>query len=223
MPRRHRYGLAGHVLHVMNRGARRGLIFESPAQYDSFVAVLVEALEHHPIRLLSFCAMPTHFHLLVWPETNSQTPNFMHWLTATHALRWRKANDTVGQGAVYQGRYKAIPVQTDDHFATVARYVERNALRAGLVKRAEDWRWCSLWHRHVARDDFPLAAWPIACPDGWLAHVNRPQTIDEVASIRRSINRSCAYGNPSWQEEIAKTLGHSSSLRLRGRPGRNSS
>ena len=79
-------------------------------------------------------------------------------------MRWRKANDTVGEGAVYQGRYKAIPVHTEEHFLTVARYVERNPLRAGLVERAEDWRWSSLWHREVMKDNFPLAEWPVRTP-----------------------------------------------------------
>ena len=222
MPRRQRLGMAGHVFHVMNRGSRRGLILETPEQYDAFVRVLREALEKHPIRLLAFSPMPTHFHLVVWPTTDTQTPDFMHWLTATHAIRWRKSNDTVGQGAVYQGRYKAVPVQTDEHFLRVVRYVERNALRARLVRRAEDWRWNSLWHRHIARDAFPLAPWPVACPEDWLARVNRPQTPDEIAAIRRSINCGYAYGNASWQEEIAKTLGYRRGLRERGRLRRNS-
>ncbi|MDH4083079.1 MAG: hypothetical protein OEV99_01655 [Nitrospira sp.] len=64
-----------------------------------------------------------------------------------HTHRWYARHQTAGTGPVYQGRFKSIPVQTDEHLLTVARYVERNALRAKLVRRAEDWKWSSLWRR----------------------------------------------------------------------------
>jgi putative transposase len=198
--------MGGIVYHVMNRGSRRGMLFESDRQYDEFESVLREAIGRRPIRLLNYCAMPNHFHLTVWPECDSDLPRFMHWLTLTHAGRWRAANNTRGQGAVYQARYRAIPVQTEEYFLTVARYVERNAVRAQLVKSAESWPWCSLWHREVARDDFPLAAWPVPRPVQWLAYVNTPQSVAETAAIRRCLNRGCGLGNSRWQEEIAKRL-----------------
>ena len=213
--------MAGFVFHVINRGARRGGLFDDSHDYERFVVILRQALDEHPIRLLSFCAMPNHFHLLVWPETDTQLPRFMQWLTGTHSIRWRIASDTIGEGAVYQGRYKAIPVQTERHFLAVARYVERNPLRAHLVARAEDWQWSSLWHREVAKDHFPLAEWPVPPPVDWLARVNQPQTIGEIAAIRRSIKRGCALGDASWQDEVAKTLGIPGYFRPQGRPQRN--
>jgi putative transposase len=210
--------MAGFVFHVLNRGARRGVLFDSTGEFDAFVRVLGQAVHKRPIRLLNFCAMRTHFHLLVWPETDQQLPRFMHWLTGTHGLRFRDATDTIGEGAVYQGRYKAIPVQTDDHFLRVARYVERNPLRAGLVSSAEEWRWSSLWHRHVARDRFPLAQWPTPEPANWIEYVNQPQTVAELAAIRRCVIRGCAVGNASWQKEVAKNLGIPGYFRSSGRP-----
>ena len=215
--------MAGFVFHVINRSARRAPLFESPADYDGFVKTLREAMDLRPIRLLNFCAMPNHFHLLAQPDTDAQLPRFMHWLTATHAMRWRKANDTVGEGAVYQGRYKAIPVHTEEHFLTVARYVERNPVRARIITKAEDWRWCSLYHREIVKDNFPLADWPVAQPNDWIACVNQPQTAGEIAAIRRSVNNGCALGNASWQEEVAKQLNIPGYFRSRGRPRRNGS
>jgi putative transposase len=213
--------MAGHVFHVMNRGARRGQLFETAADYDAFVRILKEAVALRPIRLLNFCAMPNHFHLIVWPETDQQLPRFMHWLTATHSIRWRAAHGTTGEGAVYQNRYKAIPVHSEEYFLCVARYVERNPLRAGLVARAELWRWSSLWHRKTAVPRFPATPWPIAEPRDWIAHVNEPQTLVELAAIRRSIIRGCPLGNARWQEEVAKSLGIPGYFRARGRPRRN--
>ena len=75
-----------------------------------------------------FARCRTHFHLLVWPENDQQLPRFMHWLTATHAMRWRDATDTIGEGAVYQGRYKADPGA--DRRALSARRALRRAQSA---------------------------------------------------------------------------------------------
>jgi putative transposase len=215
--------MGGFVYHVINRGSRRGRLFETEADYEAFENVMKEALTKRPIRLLNYCAMPNHFHLIAWPQKDAELPRFMHWLTATHAMRWRKANDTLGQGAVYQGRYRAIPVHTEEHFLSVARYVERNPVRAQLVRSAENWPWGSLWHRDVARDKFPLGEWPIAKPIDWLDCVNKPQTRAELAGIRRCVKRGCALGNDSWQKEVAKTLGIPELVDKRGRKARNQS
>jgi len=68
----------------------------------------------------------------------------MHWVTTVHARRWAIAHDAVGRGAVYQSRFKAIPIQSGEHLLTAWRYIERNPLRASLVTRAEQWTWSSL-------------------------------------------------------------------------------
>jgi len=213
--------MAGFVFHVLNRGSRRGVLFHTPDEYDAFIRLLRRALDRRPIRLLHFCAMPTHFHLLVWPQTDEQLPLFMHWLTGTHALRYREATDTVGQGAVYQGRYKAIPVQSNEHFLRVARYIERNPLRAGLVSRVEAWRWSSLWHRSVSKSGFPFAKPPVAEPADWIDHVNQPQNVAELMAIRRCVIRGCGVGDAGWQKEVAKTLRIPGYFRSSGRPRSN--
>ena len=71
----------------------------------------------------------------------------MGWVGLKHTMRYHAHYHTRGLGHVYQQRTKSFPIQDDDHFFVVCRYVERNALRAGLVARAEDWQWSSqgLW------------------------------------------------------------------------------
>jgi putative transposase len=85
----------------------------------------------------------------------------MQRLTITHVRRWQQHRGYAGLGHVYQGRYKSFPVESDEHFWVVARYVERNALRANLVLRAEQWRWSSLWQRcrPTGEERSLLAAW----------------------------------------------------------------
>src|SRR5918993_1616120 len=136
MPRRSLHSAGGVIFHVLNRSARRQQLFFSSADYRAFESVLVEALDKVSIRLLAYALMPNHWHLVLWP-VHDELPRFMHWLTLTHAKRWHAAHQSTSTGHVYQNRYHAVPVQSDAHLVTVLRYVERNALRAGLVRRAE--------------------------------------------------------------------------------------
>ena len=110
-------------------------------------------------------------------------------------------------------------MEDDEHFLTVCRYAERNALRAGLVRRAEDWRWCSLfrWQQGSAQEKSLLAAWPLPRRPGWIEHVNRPPSEAEPAAIRRCMQRGSPFGNPAWSDRIVRLLGLESTLRPRGR------
>jgi REP-associated tyrosine transposase len=125
------------------------------------------------MRLLAYSAMPNHWHLVLWPMEEGQLQRFMHWLTTTHAQRWHAHHRTSGTGPVYQGRYKAVPVTSVDRLLITCRYVERNALQAGLVARAEEWRWSSLWRRCNNCHLGMLHEWPTPVPDGWLDFVNQ--------------------------------------------------
>ncbi|WP_232100745.1 transposase [Gimesia fumaroli] len=84
--------------------------------------------------------MPNHWHLVVHLSEDGQLSRFTGWLTLTHTQRWHAHRKSTGSGHVYQGRFKSFPIQDDEHFYTVCRYVERNALTANLVKQAEDRR-----------------------------------------------------------------------------------
>src|SRR5262249_23022236 len=141
MPRPRRAAEGGLIYHALNRANACLTIFETDADYTAFERVLAEAVARYNPRLLAYCVMPNHFHLLLWPREDGDLSQFMRWLTVTHTQRWHAHHRTAGTGHVYQGRFKSFPVQSDEHFLTVCRYVERNALRANLVSRAEDWRW----------------------------------------------------------------------------------
>jgi len=218
MPRRPRGTRHDYVYHVLNRGVRRSVLFDLSSEYAAFERVLLQALQRIPLRLLAYCVMPTHFHMVVWPEAEGQLPRFMQWLTTTHAQRWHASRGTTGTGAVYQGRYKAIPVQTDDHFLRLCRYVERNPLRAGLVDAAEAWRWSSLWRRSNFCDSEVMTEWPIPRPADWLAYVSAPQYQAEIDAIRTAIRRNRPVGDDTWTEATAIDFGLLPVIRPKGRP-----
>jgi putative transposase len=160
MPRRPRAATGGIVYHVLNRAAgRRQLLFRKPADYLAFERVLAEACRRFPgVRVLAYCLMPTHWHLVPWPRRDGELSDFVRWLSVTHAQRDHAHRKAAGTGPLYQGRFKSFPVRRDDaHLLTVCRYVERNALRRGLVRRAQDWPWCSLARREAESKAKPTA------------------------------------------------------------------
>jgi len=208
------------VFHVLNRGVGRMRLFHSDADYLAFENILEETRAVQPMRLLAYCLMPNHWHLVLWPKEDKDLPAFMQRLTVTHVTRWQRHKKQVGHGHVYQGRFKSFPVSSDDYFYQVVRYVERNALRANLVKRAEKWRWSSLWRRDTgtAQQRSGLGAWPLPAPSAWLKLVNEVQTEAELQALRRCVNRGQPFGPESWVERCARNLGLESTLRPRGRP-----
>jgi putative transposase len=200
---------------VLNRGNARRTVFRKDGDYRAFLAALAHAGERVPMRLLAYCLMPNHFHLVVWPRRDGDLSRWVHWLLNAHVRRYHQHYHSSGH--LWQGRFKAFPIQEDEHLLMVLRYVERNALRAGLVRRAELWPWSSLGAGgggEVVR----LDAGPVARPAGWAEYVNEPQTEAEVEAVRVCAERGRPYGAAAWASATARRLGLESSLRPRGRP-----
>jgi putative transposase len=235
MPRALRAAIGGVVYHVLNRANARLPLFETQADYELFERTLEQAHGRVAMRILAWCLMPNHWHLVLWPRRDGDLPEFMRWLTVTHTQRCHAARGAAGSGHIYQGRYKSFPVQArrasraerlrgvidaGDSLWSVLRYVERNALRAGLVRRAERWRWGSLWRRlaGAAEQRAVLTAPPGGWPEDWLSWVNAAESPEELAALRRSIARGRPLGSAAWVNRMAAKLGLESTLRPRGRP-----
>jgi putative transposase len=197
-------------------------VFESPADFDAFVEAVGEALRTRPMRICGYCVMPNHWHMVLWPEHDGDLSAFVQHSTNLHVKRWKKTHGEIGLGHLYQGRFKSFPIQTDDYFYRVVRYVERNPLRANLVDRAEAWPWSSLGQASPG-GPIPLTRWPVPGPathprDRWIAWVNQPQTEDELARLRACTARGRPFGDQRWVEQVAAQLDLGATLRPRGRP-----
>ena len=201
-------------------------LFLDDDDYAAFEATLIEAVARFEVRLLAFCVMPNHWHLVLVAPTGDELTSFLHWLTLTHASRWQLHHGTVGSGPVYQGRYRAFAVGTDAYFHSACRYVERNALRANLVERAEDWRWGSLWHRLNGNPRGLLDEEWMPKRSDWCEWVNAPQSAAELEALRRSGSTGEPFGKRTWAEATSKRLGLPSpsdcERRKRRRPPRRS-
>jgi len=200
----------------MNRGNRRERVFHSSADYLAFIDFMRRAQQRLPVRLLCYCLMPNHFHLVVRPHGDGDLGTWMHWLMTVHVRRHHSVYHP--DGRIWQGPFKAFPVADDRHLLTLIRYVERNPVRPGLVPRAEDWPWSSLaWSTAERRATLEDVA-PAAVATDWLEVVNEPLTDAELDAVRKCCAKNRPFGSPGWQRNMAEKLGLQSSLRERGRP-----
>ena len=137
MPRTSRASLGGYVYLVLNLGNGRRNVFHKADDYLAFVNLMQDFNEVPPMRLVGNCLVANRFQLLRRPHGDDDLTRWMQWLMTSHVRGYHR--DYKGSGHVWRGRFKAFPVESDDHFDhywTVLRYVERNSLRADLVQRS---------------------------------------------------------------------------------------
>lgn len=217
MPRTARNAAGGICYHVRKRGNARREIFLKDGDYQAFLKALGHACVQVPMRVLAYCLMPNHFHIVVWPREDGDLSRWLQWLLNAHVRRYHQYYHSSGH--IWQGRSKSFPIESDDHLLTVLRYVERNALRAGLVRLAERWTWSSArWWREGEQAPLYLHRGPVERRPDWLEWVNEPESETELQALRTSVIRGRPYGDPAWVKRIAGRLGLEKTLRPRGRP-----
>ena len=167
------------------------------------------------MRLTGFCLTTNHLHLLLWPHGDRDQSRWMHCLMTFHVRCYHRHYK--GSGHIWQGRFKAFPVQSDEHYLTVLRYVERNPLRANMVERSQDWERSSLKPTVRSGPERLLCDGPILKPAQWTRHVNGVETEAELGILSQSLARGTPFGDTHWQTKTAAILGLESSLRPRGR------
>ena len=218
MARAKRITRANYVYHVLNRGAKKALLFAQPSDYRAFQELLLTAKQRVPMRILAYCIMRNHFHLLLWPYAGDDLPQFMHMLMVLHINRHRFRHPPESPGHIYQSRYTNVIVEHGRSIVAVAKYIECNAWNAGLVKRAEGYPWSSASPLAVHPDRPVLSEWPIQKPHDWLTLLNLRTPASELKRIQRSAARGAPYGSPAWTARVAKEFGLEHTMRRQGRP-----
>ena len=201
MPRRRLTGCGGFVFHVMNRSAKQLALFEAPDDFDLFLEVLAEAEERCPIRLLEYCVMPNHFHLLVWPETDTQLSTYMRWITGVHGQRWRRQRGLSGKGAVYQGRFRWVAVQSGEHYDIARRYIWQNPVRARLADQARTWPWSSASDAPMPRRP-TLDLGPLLTGHPRQAGLEQRLEASAEHEMREALRRGVPFGTPGWSRTL---------------------
>ncbi len=220
MPRMNRVAVGGVVYHVLNRSNGRVQIFNTVEEYKHFESLLLEGIQLVGMRLLAYCIMPNHWHLVLYPIHDTDMSEFMRWVTTTHVRQRRVMTKSVGEGHLYQGAYKSFPVEEDKYLRDLIRYVEQNPLRSKLVERAEDWQWSSLHRRlrNTKEDQKLLAPPPTELPSNYLESVNTLLSKTTLDTIRHSIGKGTPYGNCAWVDAMVDEYNMGSTIRGVGRP-----
>ncbi|MEK7115707.1 MAG: transposase [Patescibacteria group bacterium] len=220
MPRNARVDVGGEVYHVINRANGRLRIFNKDEDYKLFEKLLLETKELIGMRILAYELMSNHWHLVLYPKNDGDLGAFMHRLSNAHTRKVHARTNTNGSGHLYQGRYKSFLVDSENYLLAVIKYVERNAVRAKLVRRCEDWQWGSAWRRvHGTTEQKKLLdRIPTSLPDDYTKWINASERPDNLDAIRISVNKSVPYGRAGWIEKMVLKHHLESTLKSPGRP-----
>ncbi len=140
MPRRLRIEFEGAIYHVMARGNARQKIVRDDADRRRLIDGLGQAVVRCGWELLSYVIMGNHLHLLLRtprPNLGAGMQSFLSGYAIWAGRRWRRP------GHVFQGRYRTEMIEDESHYWMVSRYIHLNPVRAGLVRRPEQWEWSS--------------------------------------------------------------------------------
>lgn len=220
MPRLARVDVGNHAYHVINRAVGRMQIFETKEDYALFESLLEKIKEETGMRILAYCLMPNHWHLVLYPRNDGDLGLFMHRLTNAHTRLVHTRTATVGHGPLYQGRYKSFLIQNDQHLLTVIKYVERNAVRAKFARTCEAWRWGSAMRRLSGTREQKkiIDSCPTALPTNYRAWINEPEQSEDLQDLRHSVNKGVPFGGVRWVDAMVDRYGLQTTLRGAGRP-----
>lgn len=215
MPRIPRGETVGGLYHIINRGNMRMQVFDDKDDYEYFLELLKKACKREKVEIHAYTLMPNHFHLLLLPKEQNSLSRFMQWVMTSYVRYYHRKNRSSGH--IWQGRYKSFIIEKETYYITLIRYIEANAKRAKLVRKAEDWDYGSLMERE--RKHRTLLSTPcIKLHEGWIEYVNTPMREEELYTIRNSVNRQAPLGDKKWQVETATKYGMLPTLNQRGRP-----
>jgi putative transposase len=153
MARPLRLEFPGALYHVISRGNERGPIFVDDLDRADFLNLLGSVIRKEAFRLHAYCLLGNHYHFLLETPVGKLSRG-MHSLNARYAQRFNARHERCGH--VFEGRFKAIIVEKEGHLLELQRYIVLNPVRAGLVKRPEDWRWSSY---RAMRGQIPAPSW----------------------------------------------------------------
>ena len=210
----------GYVYHVIGRGLKPKPMFRSTEDYQEFDRTLAQAVDRFESRLLAFCVLPKHWHLVLIPRKDGDLSRLMAWLMTTHSARWHTKPRRSGTGGLYERRFRSFPVQDDMMLLNIIHFVESHPLRASLVELLDDWPWSSLVRRSIERPlSGPLlSSPPVPLPLDWSHRLSLAMSVEKLDEIKHCIQRSCPYGEAEWVQKTAARLNLESTLRPRGRP-----
>ena len=220
MPRRPRLVFSGVPHHITHRGNRRGTIFFTDDDRDTYLEWLAEYCARFEVQILAYCLMTNHLHLVAVPPTEDAFEEVFRPLHTRYSQRINRLRGWSGH--VLQGRFFSSALDESYLWAAI-RYVERNPVRAGIIERAPAYRWssaaahCGLRADTLLTSDSFWASYLAAVADWstWLVEEDEPKRVDV---LRLCAAQSVPCGAPEFVSALEKSSGRPLQARSRGRP-----
>lgn len=212
--------------HVIQRGNNRQPTFLDDGDFSFFLELLAEQAAREKVAIHGYVLMDNHFHLLATPETVEGLPKMMQAVGRRYVQRFNKRHQR--SGSLWEGRYRATPVQTETYLLACLVYLDLNPVRAGMLSRAVDYRWSS--HRHYVglRHDrlitphglmWSLGNTPFEREAAYAALVNQGLTAKQQSELTDTARRGgWALGESDFVSSLQKSTGRRVTKLLAGRP-----
>lgn len=138
-------------VHIFSRSIEKRFIFKTDLDFRTFKQQLSEAKREGRFHLFHYCLMHTHFHLAVGLGAAEEFSKAMKWLKRQYTLYYNKACKR--RGAVWQGRFSSLVIEDARYLRACGVYIEDNPVKAGLVRRADEWGYSSARYYHARQPD----------------------------------------------------------------------
>lgn len=218
MPRQPRLVVAGRPHLVVQRGSRDQTVFFDAEDYAAYCAALAKHCAGARCAVWAYCLMPSHVHLILVPK---HVDSLRAALSQTHRAHSQRVNRRQGwRGHLWQERFHSF-VMDEPHLMAAARYVERYPVRAGLARRARDWRWSSARAHLAGNDDELVRVAPLLAlvPD-WRAHLAKDVEAPMLELLRRHTASERPLGAAAFLDRLEAKAGRRLRPAKRGRkPG----
>ena len=217
MPRIARPVFPGVPHHVTQRGNRRENVFFCGADRACYLRWLREHCARERVDVLAYCLMPNHVHAVLVPSTAQGLERVFRPLDTRYAMRINRLKSWTGH--LWQGRYFSAALDEAYLWAAV-RYVERNPVRAGMVREAADYRWSSAAAHCGLRADRVLSGGRLAdLVDGsWAAWLDVDDDPGQLETLRENVEKGLPCGSEEFVSGLEAASGLSLHARPRGRP-----
>ena len=205
MPRFPRIVVPGVTHHVTQRGIRKKRTFFEALDYLTYLELIRKYRDKAGVRILSYCLMPNHIHMVVVPESERSLARLFGPVHNQYAV---KLNASHGwSGHLWQQRFYSVPMD-ERHTLAAMRYVELNPVRAGLCSAAQQWRWSSaLANLGMASDGLVDTKATQALVSDWSAYLAEATVADEQDALRRHTRIGRPLGNDEFIDMLESQTG----------------
>ena len=219
MPRISRVVAIGYPHHITQRGNYRQEIFFDNGDRQKYLSLLQAESTRYKLKLLAYCLMANHVHFIVVPERKDSMGNVFKYASMKYSQYFNKKIGN--KGHLFQGRYFSS-IMDERHMMVCARYIERNPVRAEIVKDACDWNWSSAKeHCGLKEDSFGVNQLFQYMGDDygkWKDFIAESDNLEDIIEIRKQTKKGRPLGETNFVKRLEKKLNRSLILRPRGRP-----